>query len=256
MRRRDFLRAVVGAAGGLYVSGCVNPVGSKAGRGVEKPNIVFILADDLGYGDLGCYGASKIRTPRIDRMAGEGEIFIPEVLKQGGYVSACIGKWDMNGHRSDGFDNGATPNKHGFDYFYGRPSEGDIYRNDQHLGEAPNAELTKRYTDEAVKFIEENSSGPFFIYLAHTMPHVPLAASAAFKGKSDRGLYGDVVEEMDFNVGRILDKLKELEIDERTLVIFASDNGPWPAWTGVDKSGSAGPLRGQKCETWEGGVRV
>jgi arylsulfatase A-like enzyme len=300
MRRRDFFRVVVGAAGGFCVSGCVGPIGSKAGRGVEKRNIIFILADDLGYGDLGCYGAARIKTPRIDRMATEGmrfttfytqpvcgptraaimtgcypmrvaeygnikrhhpfvhveEIFIPEVLKKAGYVSACIGKWDLNGHRSDGFPKGITPNKQGFDYFYGRPSEGDIYRNDQRLGEAPTKELTKRYTDEAVNFIEQNSSRPFFIYLAHTMPHVPLAASADFKGRSERGLYGDVVEELDFNVGRILDKLKELQIDDRTVVIFASDNGPWPYWTGADKSGSAGPLRGQKCETWEGGVRV
>jgi len=300
MRRRDFLRAVVSATSGFCLSGCVDVRQRQESKGAERPNIIFILADDLGYGDLGCYGATKIKTPRIDRMAEEGmqftsfytqpicgptrtaimtgcyplrvaeygnikrhhpfvhvdEVFIPEVLKQGGYVSACIGKWDMNGHASDGFPNGVTPNKQGFDYFYGRPSEGDIFRNEQRIGKVPNAELTKRYTDEALKFIEENRSQPFFLYLAHTMPHVPLAASADFKGKSKRGLYGDVVEEMDFNVGRILDMLKELEIDDRTVVIFASDNGPWPYWTGEKDSGSAGPLRGQKCETWEGGVRV
>jgi len=299
MRRRDFLRAVAGAAGGLCLSGCVTRIEDNAGRHVEKPNIIFILADDMGYGDLGCYGATRIKTPRIDRMAAEGmrftsfytqpvcgptrtailtgcypmrvaeygnvkrhhpfvhikEILIPEVLRVAGYTSACIGKWDLNGH-SDRFPNGITPNKHGFDYFYGRPCGGPIYRNEKLLGKAPQAELTKRYTDQTLKFIEENSSKPFFIYLAHTMPHVPLAVTPGFKGKSERGLYGDVVEELDWNVGRILDKLKELRIDDHTMVIFASDNGPWPHWTGEDKSGSTGPLRGQKCETWEGGVRV
>jgi arylsulfatase A-like enzyme len=300
MRRRDFFRAVAATAGGLYVSGCVSPVERKAATRVAKPNIIFILADDLGYADLGCYGATKIKTPHIDRMAAEGmrftsfytqpvcgptrtailtgcypmrvaeygnikrhhpfvhadEILIPELLKQAGYVSTCIGKWDLNGHSSDGFPKAVTPNKQGFDYFYGRPAEGPIYRNEKLLGNAPTAELTKRYTDETLKFIQENSSQPFFIYLAHTMPHVPLAATEDFKGKSKRGMYGDVVEELDWNVGRILDKLKELQIDGRTVVIFASDNGPWPHWTGKDDSGSAKPLRGQKCETWEGGVRV
>lgn len=114
--------------------------------------------------------------------------------------------------------------------------------------------LTKRYTDEAINFIEKSSEQPFFLYLAHTMPHTKLAVSDAFKGKSDAGLYGDVIEEIDFNVGRILAKLKEKGLDDNTYVIFTSDNGPW--WIKKEHGGHADPLRGAKTSAWEGGLRV
>jgi arylsulfatase A-like enzyme len=284
MRRRDFLKAAAGTAGALCMSGCAAPIETNPRTRAEKPNIILILAETPRIDRMaaegmrftsfytqpvcgptrtailtGCYPMRVAEYANIKRhhpFVHADEILIPEVLKQAGYASACIGKWDLNGHSSDGFPKGVTPNKQGFDYFYGRPAAGPVFRNERLLGNVPNAELTKRYTDETLTFIQQNSSQPFFIYLAHSMPHVPLAATPDFKGKSKRGLYGDVVEEMDWNVGRILDKLKELKIDDRTLVIFTSDNGPWPHWTGHDHSGSAGPLRGQKCETWEGGVRV
>lgn len=265
----------------------------------DKPNIIFILADDMGYADLGCYGGEKIRTPVADQMADEGmrftsfythpvccptrtailsgsyamrvaeygnvkrhhpfvhlnEVLIPEILKPAGYVSACIGKWDLNGHRPK-YTDGITPNHFGFDYSFGRPSGGSIFENGKEVQKDIASELTRWYTDAALKFMKKNRKKPFFIYLAHTMPHVPLDATEQFKGKSERGIYGDVIEELDWNVGRIVDKVKELGLDDRTVFIYTSDNGPWPAWTGPEESGETGPLRGQKCETWEGGVRV
>ncbi|MFC1736839.1 sulfatase [Candidatus Hydrogenedentota bacterium] len=265
----------------------------------EQPNFVILFADDLGYGDLGCYGHPTIRTPRLDRMADEGtrftqfystagsctpsrvslltgryqtrsgvnrvlfprdrvgipksEITLAEALKEKGYTSAAIGKWHL-GHLRP-----FMPLQNGFDYYYGIPYSNDmnpaiLYKNNKVI-ETPavQASLTERYTKEAVKFIDRAVDKPFFLYLAYTMPHIPLHATEKFRGTSSRGLYGDVLETIDWSVGTILDHLKGKGLDEKTLVVFTSDNGPWTIKR-LD-GGSAGLLRGSKGTAWEGGVR-
>jgi len=187
------------------------------------------------------------------------EITVAEVLKKAGYMTACFGKWDLAGHRQKGFDPNLLPTKQGFDYFFGTPTSNDsvvnLMRNETVIEKSADMNtLTGRYTDEAIGFIQSNKDRPFFVYIPHTMPHTRLGASAQFRGKSKRGLYGDVIEEIDWNVGRILDAVKELGLDEKTYFIFTSDNGPWE----IKKAngGSAAPLRGAKTSTWEGGLRV
>lgn len=281
-----------------------------------KPNMVLIFADDLGYGDLSCFGSKTIRTPHLDQMAKEGrrltsfyaqtvcgpsraalmtgcyplrvaikdnvvethphlhskEITIAEVLKEAGYATAAFGKWDLAGHSQLGYTPELLPKHQGFDYFFGTPSSNDsvvhLIRNAEMIEKrADMSTLTKRYTDESIAFIKRNKDQPFFVYLAHTMPHVLLDASKPFKGKSANGIYGDVIEEIDANVGRILNTLTEQGLDQSTYVIFTSDNGPW--YLGRSKGhlkrigknaeahgGSASPLRGAKTSTWEGGLRV
>lgn len=277
----------------------------------DRPNIVIIFADDLGYGDLGVYGHPTIRTPNLDRMAGEGmkftqfyvaasvctpsraglltgrlpvrsglcsdqrrvlfpnsagglpeeEITIAEALKSQGYATACIGKWHL-GHLPQ-----YLPTRHGFDYYYGLPYSNDMHsrqrgdppvplmRNEEIIEQpVDQGTLTRRYTEEAVNFIRNNRERRFFLYIPHTFPHVPLYASREFEGKSPRGLYGDVVEELDASVGLVLKTLKELNLAHRTLVFFTSDNGPW--LTQHTRGGSAGLLREGKGSTWEGGMRV
>ncbi len=269
----------------------------------KLPNVIVILADDLGYGDLGCFGHPTISTPNLDRMAREGlrltqfyaaecvctpsraalltgrlpirngmcgdtrrvlfsdsagglpegEITIAEALKTKNYATACIGKWHL-GHLPQ-----FLPTRQGFDSYYGIPYSNDmkpsvLLRGSRVIEEpADQATLTDRYTAEALSFIRQNRTGPFFLYLAHTFPHVPLHASSQFKGKSRRGLYGDVVEELDASVGRILAELKDLKIDEKTFVFFTSVNGPWLIMK--ENGGSAGLLRDGKGSTWEGGMR-
>ena len=189
------------------------------------------------------------------------EITLAELLAPAGYVSACIGKWHL-GHQAE-----FLPRRHGFDRFFGVPYSNDMDRHDyRHLDfrapplplysdeevieRAPaQALLTKRYTEEAIRFLREHHDRPFFLYLAHTMPHQPIAASEEFVGRSELGLYGDVIEEIDWSTGEILDALAELGLEENTLVVFSSDNGPW-------RRESAGALRGKKNTTWEGGMRV
>lgn len=268
-----------------------------------KPNFIVIFADDLGYGDIGSYGAGDIRTPRVDQLAEEGmrftnfyaqtvcgpsraalmtgcyplrvakrnnqvdvhpylhtqEITVAEVLHDAGYATGCFGKWDLAGHRQKGYDPNLLPTKHGFDYFFGTPTSNDsivnLLRNEKVIERAADmSNLTRRYTNEAIGFMRKNQRKPFFVYIPHTMPHTKLAISEQFRGKSKQGLYGDVVEEIDWNVGRIVDVLRELGLVENTYLIFTSDNGPW--WIKKAHGGSAGPLRGAKTSTWEGGLRV
>jgi len=201
------------------------------------------------------------------------EITIAEVLKKAGYATAIVGKWHLAGGRSGKYDPQLMPNAQGFDYHYGTPLHNgytravsaksfktQIVRNSKVLVDALDQEgmnnLTADYTKEAIKFITTNKDKPFFLYLAHNMPHVPLGASAAFRGKSKRGLYGDVIEELDWSAGQVLKTLKDLDIDKDTLVIFTSDNGPWIEKHLGDHGGSADPLRGWKMSAWEGGPRV
>lgn len=207
------------------------------------------------------------------------EVTLAEQMKEAGYATACIGKWHL-GHKEQ-----YLPTSHGFDYYYGIPYSNDMdnvtpfrsvggyfefwkseERKDINTFNVPlmrNTEIierpaeqhtiTKRYTEESIKFIRENKEGSFFLYLAHSLPHVPLFASKDFEGKSPRGLYGDVVEEIDHGVGQIMDVLKETGLDENTIVVFTSDNGPWLIMN--EEGGSAGLLRSGKGSTWEGGMR-
>ncbi len=289
---------------GIVLACLVAPaVGADATHEKRPPNVVIIFADDLGYGDLGCYGHPTIRTPNLDRMAREGlrltqfyvaecvctpsraalltgrlpirngmcsdtkrvlftdslgglpheEITIAEVLKDRGYATGCVGKWHL-GHLPQ-----FLPLRQGFDSYFGIPYSNDmkptyLVRGEEKVEEpVEQTTITARYTDEAVKFIRENRERPFFLYLPHNFPHTPLFASEKFAGTSRRGLYGDVVEELDWSVGQVLDTLREEKLAEHTLVIFTSDNGPWLIRN--QNGGSAGLLRAGKGSTWEGGMR-
>ncbi|MCG8652314.1 MAG: sulfatase [Pirellulales bacterium] len=276
----------------------------------QPPNFVVIFCDDLGYGDLGCYGSTKNRTPRIDSLATQGTRFtdfyssspvctpsrsslltgcyprrvgmhedatghwvliprsrrglhpdewtIAEALKSSGYHTACIGKWHLGDQPEH------LPTAHGFDFYFGIPYSNDmqaagrgdpplpLVRQEQVI-EAPadQSTLTQRYTEQAIKFIEQHQKQPFFLYLPHTFPHLPLFASPAFHGKSANGRYGDAVEEIDWSTGQILDCLDRLNLTDKTLVIFTSDNG-----SNGRNGGSNAPLSGAKGSTMEGGMRV
>ena len=194
-------------------------------------------------------GVPKVLLPPDTGGLAKNEITLAEFLKKKGYATGCIGKWHI-GHQPD-----QMPLHRGFDSYFGIPYSNDlkptlVYENETVIEtEADQASLTRRYTDRAVQFIENNPNKPFFLYLAHTFPHIPLHASEAFRGKSEFGIYGDVVSELDCSTGRILDTLRRSGLDSNTMVIFTSDNGPW-------YQGSHGQSRGRKGATWEGGVRV
>ncbi len=220
----------------------------------------------------GCYPmrvAERGDTKQIHPILHSDEITIAEILKTKGYATACFGKWDLAKHAQEGFFMDLFPTRQGFDYFFGTPTSNDrianLYRNETLIEPKTDmATLTRRYTDEAIGFMRKHKEEPFFAYIPHTMPHTRLDASPQFKGKSKRGLYGDVIEEIDFNVGRVLDAVTEMGLADNTYVIFTSDNGPWliknkdhaNGRLPSDHGGSAGPLRSGKVSTFEGGVRV
>lgn len=255
------LAAMAGAASGAHAA--------------ERPNIVILYADDMGYGDIGAYGHPTIRTPHLDRMVREGlkfnhfyavvsgcrparaalmtgrypdrvdssllvstgpcapipphELTLAQGLRSAGYVTGMSGKWHLQ----------PPPAEAGFDHVFTA---------------ARDENTTRRKTEAALQFFRDHRDEPFFFYLPYYMPHVPLRASEAFRGASARGFYGDVIEELDWSAGRVMDELQRLGIADRTLVFFTSDHGPWLR-EGLE-GGSPGLLRQGKATTWEGGMRV
>jgi len=344
LSRRKFVKRVAAggavlAGGGLAYSllrgpggprypavafGGLSPLPGFSGR---RPDIVLVNADDLGFGDMSCYGSRAIRTPNMDRLAAEGmrftdfhacdavctpsraglltgryparmmldtplpalgeplvkramvrlgylagrvglldlasrvaadglhdeELTLPEALRFAGYRTGMVGKWHLGDFGREARFN---PLRHGFDSFFGVPYSNDMHPLPLFRGEdmveadiPDQSVLTRLYTDEAIAFIEGGGKAPFFLYLAHTFPHRPLAVSDEFRGTSDGGLYGDVVQELDGSVGRLLEALAATGRAENTLVMLTSDNGPW-------YQGSAGVFRGRKGQAFEGGHRV
>ncbi|MFH1265513.1 MAG: sulfatase, partial [Planctomycetota bacterium] len=277
------------------------------------PNFVIVFIDDMGYADIGPFGAEGYQTPNLDRMAEEGRIFtdfyvtqavcsasraglmtgcynvrvgilgalahqanhgisademtLAEVVKQKGYATACYGKWHLGHHPK------FLPPSHGFDEYFGLPYSNDMWPfhptagdrfpdlplvegtrviDAQVVGEEQE-QLTTQYTEHAVDFIIRNKDRPFLVYVPHSMVHVPLYVSDKFRGKSRRGLFGDVVMELDWSVGQILDTLRKHDLEENTMVVFTADNGPWLSYG--DHAGSAAPLREGKGTMFDGGCR-
>lgn len=321
---RFAMKRFIAVAGLLLISGVVSAA--------DRPNFVVIFCDDLGYGDLSCYGHPTIQTPHLDTMAAEGtratqfyvaasvctpsraalltgrypvrtglwgkrrvlfpdsvggmpdrELTMAELLRDAGYSTAMVGKWHL-GHLPE-----YLPTSHGFDQYYGIPYSNDMDKvgsNDPEkkgrkvfndpdwkdfnvplmsgtaadgceIIERPVVQttITERYTEKSIEYLNGvDADEPFFLYLAHSLPHVPLFRSEAFEGHSRAGLYGDVIEEIDAGVGRILQTLRDRNLDQNTLVVFTSDNGPWLTFR--DQGGSAGCLRDGKGTTFDGGMRV
>lgn len=273
----------------------------------EKPNILIIFTDDQGYADLECFGNTKNKTPRLNQLAREGtkftsfysqtvcgpsrsalltgrypfrskgwgmpasEITFAEIMKNAGYQTACIGKWDVSS-RKPIIDR--MPNAQGFDYYFGPLGANDngkcnFHENNESAGATDDmAGLTRLYTDKSIDYLKNkrDNNKPFILYLAHTMMHTIIDASPKFKGKSAGGLYGDVVEEFDYETGRLLDTLDELGLSKNTLILYTSDNGPWnqPKYYKNKKGhpkgsifwGESGELRNGKGSPYEGGYRL
>lgn len=300
-----FCSTMLAAAVGGVMAWAAPPVARAADP--SRPNVVLILADDQGYGDLASFGAKDIPTPNIDSLARDGTRFtdfyvpqavcsasraalltgcypnrigitgalfphskiglsdsettLPQILRERGYATGMLGKWHL------GDSPRFLPTRHGFQSWFGLPYSNDmwpgngarfpdlpLYENEKVVQYNPDqSQLTTWYAKRAVRFIDEHKDGPFFLYIAHAMPHVPLHASSKFKGKSGRGLYGDVIMEIDWSVGQVLSALHRNGLEDNTLVIYASDNGPWLVYG--NHGGSAGGLREGKMTEFEGGVR-
>lgn len=224
-----------------------------AAASVCTPSRAALLTGRLPIRSGMCSDKRRVLFPDSAGGLPQSEVTIAEALKDAGYATGCIGKWHL-GHLPQ-----YLPTRHGFDSYFGVPYSNDmkptpLMDNEKTIEEpADQTTLTKRYTEKAIGFIDQNRSKPFFLYFAHTFPHVPLFASRTFKDKSPRGLYGDVVEELDWSVGRVLDTLRRLKLAENTLVLFTSDNGPWLSQK--LNGGSAGLLREGKGCTFDGGMR-
>jgi len=282
-------------------------LGDGLAQDLSRPNILIIFTDDQGYADLGCFGSKENQTPVLDKLAREGtkftsfyaqpvcgpsrsalltgrypvrskgwsmpasEITFAEMLKEVGYQTACVGKWDVSNRKAIVE---RMPNAQGFDYYFGALGANDsgksvLHSNNDLVGPTDDmAGLTRLYTDKAVNFLvnQRDPQKPFLLYLSHTMMHTIIDASPKFKEKTGDNLYRAVVEEFDYETGRLLDTLDELGLKENTLVIFTTDNGPWnqPKYYENKKGhpkdsifwGDAGPLRDGKASIYEGGIRV
>ncbi len=295
----------------LITASIVPALGASSAE--RLPNFVIIFIDDMGYGDIGPFGAKGYETPNLDRLAKEGRVFtdfyvtqavcsasraglmtgcynprvgifgalspnseigisdeemtLAQVAKQKGYATACYGKWHLGHHPR------FLPTNHGFDEYFGLPYSNDMWPLHPTAGKRfpslpliegtrivkagldddDQNQLTTQYTERAVRFIEKNKDRPFLIYLPHSMVHVPLHVSDKFRGKTERGLFGDVVEEVDWSVGQIIKTLRRLKLETNTMVIFTADNGPWLSYG--DHAGTAGPLREGKGTMFDGGCR-
>jgi arylsulfatase A-like enzyme len=317
INRREFIKMAGAGIGALTLNGLLG-CGAESQSG-EQPNIVILFADDLGYGDLSCYGHPTIQTPNLDRMADEGirltsfyaqpscspsraslltgkyplrasmphvlgpnsdhalpqsEVTLTEGLKSQGYQTQMVGKWHL-GHAEEEH----LPTSRGFDHYFGLLYSNDmkppwvntekpleLYRDTEPIEHPVNQDtLTTRYTEESVQFIENASSdAPFFLYMAYSMPHLPLHTADTFRETSRAGLYGDIIETIDWSAGQILQAIKDKGVDDNTIVVFTSDNGPWSNMPprmlqeGIRPwhAGWSGLLRGAKHMTYEGGPRV
>ncbi len=278
------------------MAGCDKPTSISGISSSRSPNIIIVLTDDLGYGDIGAYGAKRIRTPNIDKLANPGILFtnayasanvcspsraglmtgryavrsglawkvvgandkhglpdseetLGELAKRAGYNTHFVGKWHLGGFPE------YLPGKHGFDSFFGVPHSNDmprfvLYENDQVIDtEIDQTQLTRRYTESAVQFIEATGDQAFLLVVSHTFPHIPLYASEQFRGKSEAGAYGDTIEEIDWSTGKIVEALQKNGQLGTTAIIFTSDNGPF-------FEGRTAGLKGGKGNAWEGGYRV